>query len=162
MELLRSADEGRDEDLTPGSVSEKHHLHATTRGNLPHRPRKLHIKGRGTDVSKLFEAVDLNDHRTTPELDAQLAHGRRRRHAVRAGHAGGCLLASVLAAVADNGMSDAFSLFWQRIRKHSAQPLSRRTPKPVAGKVESLYAPVTAPRGRCASVAFDSVGLSAD
>src|ERR1043166_4995570 len=31
------------------------------------------IKGRGTNVFKLFEAVDLNSHRTDPALDAQLA-----------------------------------------------------------------------------------------
>ena len=31
------------------------------------------IKGRGTNVFKLFEAVDLNDHRTNPALDQQLA-----------------------------------------------------------------------------------------
>lgn len=31
------------------------------------------IKGRGTNVFKLFEAVDLNDHRTSPSLDQQLA-----------------------------------------------------------------------------------------
>src|SRR5262245_42814477 len=31
------------------------------------------IKGRGTNVFKLFEAIDLNGHRTNPELDAQLA-----------------------------------------------------------------------------------------
>jgi uncharacterized protein (DUF2235 family) len=31
------------------------------------------IKGRGTNVFKLFEAVDLNEHRTNPELDTQLA-----------------------------------------------------------------------------------------
>ena len=31
------------------------------------------IKGRGTNVFKLFEAVDLNEHRTNPALDAQLA-----------------------------------------------------------------------------------------
>jgi uncharacterized protein (DUF2235 family) len=31
------------------------------------------IKGRGTNVFKLFEAVDLNDHRTNPVLDQQLA-----------------------------------------------------------------------------------------
>jgi uncharacterized protein (DUF2235 family) len=31
------------------------------------------VKGRGTNVFKLFEAVDLNEHRTNPELDAQLA-----------------------------------------------------------------------------------------
>ena len=31
------------------------------------------VKGRGTNVFKLFEAVDLNGHRTKPELDAQLA-----------------------------------------------------------------------------------------
>ncbi|MBZ5559618.1 MAG: DUF2235 domain-containing protein [Acidobacteriia bacterium] len=31
------------------------------------------IKGRGTNVFKLFEAVDLNEHRTNPELEAQLA-----------------------------------------------------------------------------------------
>lgn len=31
------------------------------------------IKGRGTNVFKLFEAVDLNEHRTNPGLDAQLA-----------------------------------------------------------------------------------------
>src|SRR5690242_18764854 len=31
------------------------------------------IKGRGTNVFKLFEAVDLNGHRTAPELDAQIA-----------------------------------------------------------------------------------------
>jgi uncharacterized protein (DUF2235 family) len=32
------------------------------------------IKGRGTNVFKLFEAVDLNDHRTSPTLDQQLAY----------------------------------------------------------------------------------------
>lgn len=32
------------------------------------------IKGRGTNVFKLFEAVDLNDHRTNPTLDQQLAY----------------------------------------------------------------------------------------
>jgi uncharacterized protein (DUF2235 family) len=32
------------------------------------------IKGRGTNVFKLFEAVDLNGHRTNPALDAQLAY----------------------------------------------------------------------------------------
>ena len=32
------------------------------------------IKGRGTNVFKLFEAVDLNDHRTNPLLDQQLAY----------------------------------------------------------------------------------------
>jgi uncharacterized protein (DUF2235 family) len=32
------------------------------------------IKGRGTNVFKLFEAVDLNEHRTRPELDAQVAY----------------------------------------------------------------------------------------
>ncbi len=32
------------------------------------------IKGRGTNVFKLFEAVDLNEHRTNPLLDAQLAY----------------------------------------------------------------------------------------
>jgi uncharacterized protein (DUF2235 family) len=31
------------------------------------------IKGRGTNVFKLFEAVDLNEYRTNPTLDAQLA-----------------------------------------------------------------------------------------
>ena len=31
------------------------------------------IKGRGTNVFKLFEAVDLNGHRTNLSLDAQLA-----------------------------------------------------------------------------------------
>src|SRR5436189_1818705 len=31
------------------------------------------IKGRGTNVFKLFEAVDLNGHRTDPRLDTQLA-----------------------------------------------------------------------------------------
>jgi uncharacterized protein (DUF2235 family) len=31
------------------------------------------IKGRGTNVFKLFEAVDLNEHLANPELDAQLA-----------------------------------------------------------------------------------------
>lgn len=31
------------------------------------------IKGRGTNVFKLFEAVDLNEYRTNPELDAQIA-----------------------------------------------------------------------------------------
>jgi uncharacterized protein (DUF2235 family) len=31
------------------------------------------VKGRGTNVFKLFEAVDLNGHRTDPQLDAQLA-----------------------------------------------------------------------------------------
>jgi uncharacterized protein (DUF2235 family) len=31
------------------------------------------VKGRGTNVFKLFEAVDLNEYRTNPELDAQLA-----------------------------------------------------------------------------------------
>src|SRR5262245_13157037 len=31
------------------------------------------IKGRGTNVFKLFEAVDLNKHRTSAQLDAQLA-----------------------------------------------------------------------------------------
>ncbi|HMC77681.1 MAG TPA: DUF2235 domain-containing protein [Vicinamibacterales bacterium] len=31
------------------------------------------IKGRGTNVFKLFEAVDLNEHRTDPALDTQLA-----------------------------------------------------------------------------------------
>jgi uncharacterized protein (DUF2235 family) len=31
------------------------------------------IKGRGTNVFKLFEAVDLNEYRTNPELEAQLA-----------------------------------------------------------------------------------------
>jgi uncharacterized protein (DUF2235 family) len=31
------------------------------------------IKGRGTNVFKLFEAVDLNEHRTNPLLDQQLA-----------------------------------------------------------------------------------------
>jgi uncharacterized protein (DUF2235 family) len=31
------------------------------------------IKGRGTNVFKLFEAVDLNEHRINPALDAQLA-----------------------------------------------------------------------------------------
>jgi uncharacterized protein (DUF2235 family) len=31
------------------------------------------IKGRGTNVFKLFEAVDLNDHRMNPALDQQLA-----------------------------------------------------------------------------------------
>lgn len=31
------------------------------------------IKGRGTNVFKLFEAVDLNGHKTDPDLDAQLA-----------------------------------------------------------------------------------------
>lgn len=31
------------------------------------------IEGRGTNVFKLFEAVDLNEHRTNPDLDAQLA-----------------------------------------------------------------------------------------
>jgi uncharacterized protein (DUF2235 family) len=31
------------------------------------------IKGRGTNVFKLFEAVDLNGHRTNPDLDTQLA-----------------------------------------------------------------------------------------
>jgi uncharacterized protein (DUF2235 family) len=31
------------------------------------------IKGRGTNVFKLFEAVDLNEHRTNPRLDTQLA-----------------------------------------------------------------------------------------
>ena len=31
------------------------------------------IKGRGTNVFKLFEAVDLNEYRTNPALDAQLA-----------------------------------------------------------------------------------------
>ncbi len=31
------------------------------------------IKGRGTNVFKLFEAVDLNEHRTNPTLDAQIA-----------------------------------------------------------------------------------------
>jgi uncharacterized protein (DUF2235 family) len=32
------------------------------------------IKGRGTNVFKLFEAVDLNEHRTNPTLDQQLAY----------------------------------------------------------------------------------------
>lgn len=32
------------------------------------------IKGRGTNVFKLFEAVDLNEHRTNPTLDAQIAY----------------------------------------------------------------------------------------
>lgn len=31
------------------------------------------IKGRGTNVFKLFEAIDLNGHRTNPELDPQIA-----------------------------------------------------------------------------------------
>jgi uncharacterized protein (DUF2235 family) len=31
------------------------------------------IKDRGTNVFKLFEAVDLNGHRTNPNLDAQVA-----------------------------------------------------------------------------------------
>ena len=31
------------------------------------------IKDRGTNVFKLFEAVDLNGHRTNPSLDAQIA-----------------------------------------------------------------------------------------
>jgi uncharacterized protein (DUF2235 family) len=31
------------------------------------------IKGRGTNVFKLFEAVDLTEHRTNPDLDTQLA-----------------------------------------------------------------------------------------
>ncbi len=31
------------------------------------------IKGRGTNVFKLFEAVDLNGHRTNPDLDPQVA-----------------------------------------------------------------------------------------
>jgi uncharacterized protein (DUF2235 family) len=31
------------------------------------------IRGRGTNVFKLFEAVDLNEYRTRPELEAQLA-----------------------------------------------------------------------------------------
>jgi hypothetical protein len=31
------------------------------------------VKGRGTNVFKLFEAVDLTEHRTNPSLDAQLA-----------------------------------------------------------------------------------------
>ena len=31
------------------------------------------IKGRGTNVFKLFEAIDLNEHRTDPDLDTQLA-----------------------------------------------------------------------------------------
>ena len=29
------------------------------------------VKGRGTNVFKLFEAIDLNGHRTKPHLDAQ-------------------------------------------------------------------------------------------
>jgi uncharacterized protein (DUF2235 family) len=31
------------------------------------------IKGRGTNVFKVFEAIDLNDHRTNPAFDTQLA-----------------------------------------------------------------------------------------
>ena len=31
------------------------------------------VKGRGTNVFKLFEAIDLNGHRTKPHLDAQIA-----------------------------------------------------------------------------------------
>ncbi len=31
------------------------------------------VKGRGTNVFKLFEAIDLTEHRTRPEFDAQLA-----------------------------------------------------------------------------------------
>jgi uncharacterized protein (DUF2235 family) len=31
------------------------------------------IKDRGTNVFKVFEAVDLNGHRTNPNLDAQIA-----------------------------------------------------------------------------------------
>ena len=31
------------------------------------------IKGRGTNVFKLFEAIDLTEHRTNPDLDTQLA-----------------------------------------------------------------------------------------
>ena len=31
------------------------------------------IKGRGTNVFKLFEAIDLTEHRTDPKLDTQLA-----------------------------------------------------------------------------------------
>lgn len=31
------------------------------------------IKGRGTNVFKLFEAIDLNGHRTNPKLDPQVA-----------------------------------------------------------------------------------------
>ncbi len=31
------------------------------------------IKGRGTNVFKLFEAVDLNEHLVNPALDTQLA-----------------------------------------------------------------------------------------
>ena len=31
------------------------------------------IKGRGTNVFKMFEAVDLNGHRTDPTLRAQIA-----------------------------------------------------------------------------------------
>ncbi|MEQ1871370.1 MAG: DUF2235 domain-containing protein [Vicinamibacterales bacterium] len=33
----------------------------------------IDIKGRGTNVFKLFEAIDLNEHRTNLDLDAQLA-----------------------------------------------------------------------------------------
>src|SRR5687768_16677570 len=32
------------------------------------------IKGRGTNVFKLFEAIDLNGHRTDPDLVPQLAY----------------------------------------------------------------------------------------
>ncbi len=31
------------------------------------------IKGRGTNVFKMFEAIDLNGHRTNPALDPQIA-----------------------------------------------------------------------------------------
>src|SRR5258708_21368631 len=33
----------------------------------------IDIKDRGTNVFKLFEAVDLNGHRTNPDLDPQVA-----------------------------------------------------------------------------------------
>jgi len=32
------------------------------------------IKGRGTNVFKLFEAIDLNEHRTNPDFETQLAY----------------------------------------------------------------------------------------